>query len=96
MTVLAYFKIGRISIYKTNNYKFFCQILKVVSTDSTMSMFFGFSSNPENDTDLSDNYSAVDVPVKAKVNIRVTGYALWDRFSLTKQNRNPSFCIQFL
>ncbi|KAK2177777.1 hypothetical protein NP493_580g01067 [Ridgeia piscesae] len=31
------------------------------------------SSNPENDTDLSDNYSAVDVPVRAKVNIRVTG-----------------------
>ena len=33
----------------------------------------GFSSNPENDTDLSDNYAAVDVPVRAKVNIRVTG-----------------------
>jgi len=39
-------------------------------------MFSCFSSNPENDTDLSDNYSAVDVPVRAKVNIRVTGYAL--------------------
>ncbi|KAI0242234.1 Integrin alpha-5 [Lamellibrachia satsuma] len=30
-------------------------------------------SNPENETDLSDNYAAVDVPVRAKINIRVTG-----------------------